>query len=490
MAQPLRVLLVEDNPRDAELLVRALRRAGFEPDWQRVVTEEEYLRHLEDGFDLVLSDYELPQLNGLRALQLLKARGLDLPFIIVSGAIGEDTAVAAIKEGASDYLLKDRMARLGPAILQALEQGRLRRERRQTEAALAERQEIYRAIVDQAADAIVLIDEETLHFVEFNDAACAGLGYSREEFARLTVVDLAAGAASGDDAAERYRTRAGQHFETRQRRKDGSWRDVHISRQRIHIRGRHYLAAIWRDITERKQAEAQLKAATEQMRALAARVESVREQERTSIAREIHDVFAQELTRLKIDLVWLARRLARPVDEAMRPALVERIADATAQTDIAISTVQRIATELRPVILDSLGLSAAVEWQAEDFARRTGIACRAVAPRGVTPLDRDRATALFRILQESLTNVARHAQASTVEVRLAEESDAVTLTVSDDGRGITADECRDPRSIGLIGMRERAQAFGGGVEFAGAQGAGTTISVRIPVPAAVDLSSR
>jgi two-component system sensor histidine kinase UhpB len=488
MARPLRVLLVEDNPRDAELLVRALRRAGFEPDWQRVVTEEDYLQRLDGGFDLILSDYELPRLNGLAALQLLKARGLDVPFIIVSGAIGEDTAVTAIKEGAADYLLKDRLGRLGPAILQALEQSRLRRERRQAEAALAERQEIFRAIVDQAADAIVLVDGDTLRFVEFNDAACAGLGYSREEFAGLSFAELHVDGGAGG-ATDSFHLRAGEQIETKQRRKNGTWRDAQISSQRIQIRGRDYFAAIWRDITGRKEAQEKLRVASEQLRALAARIERVREQERTTIAREIHDVLAQELTRLKIDLVWLGRRLARPVDEKIRPALAARATDAIAQTDIAISTVQRIATELRPAVLDSLGLAAAVEWQAGDFARRTGLAYHATpAPDAIT-LDRDRATALFRILQESLTNIARHARASAFDVRLTAEPRVVTLIVSDNGRGITDEECRDPRSIGLIGMRERAQAFGGTIQFTGTPGAGTTITVSLPAVAAVELSS-
>jgi PAS domain S-box-containing protein len=136
MPQALKVLVVEDNLQDAELVVRELRRAGFEPAWQRVDTEAAYLDQLQPGLDLVISDYAMPQFSGLRALELLKQRGIDLPFILVSGTIGEETAVAAMKQGAADYLLKDRLARLGEAVNHALEEGRLRRERRQADDAL------------------------------------------------------------------------------------------------------------------------------------------------------------------------------------------------------------------------------------------------------------------------------------------------------------------------------------------------------------------
>lgn len=133
MPQPLKVLIAEDNPADAEILVRALRRSGFEPMWDRVDSEADFVRHLHDGLDLVLSDYEMPQFNGLRALQLAKLHCPGVPFIIVSGTIGEETAVEAMRHGAMDYLMKDRLGRLGEAINQALEKGRLRRENRAAE---------------------------------------------------------------------------------------------------------------------------------------------------------------------------------------------------------------------------------------------------------------------------------------------------------------------------------------------------------------------
>jgi signal transduction histidine kinase len=225
----------------------------------------------------------------------------------------------------------------------------------------------------------------------------------------------------------------------------------------------------------------ELRLANEQLRALTARNETIRERERMNIAREIHDVLAQDLTRLKIDLVWVAKRAAKPIDEEARDGIAARIGDAVAQTDAAITTVQRIATELRPVILDSLGLPAAVEWQVEDFGRRTGLTCHTRTPEGDSALSRECATAVFRILQESLTNIARHAQATEVDVQWVEDPDIATLTVTDNGRGITREQIADARSIGLVGMRERAQAFGGSVEISAGRDAGTIVRVRIPL---------
>lgn len=237
------------------------------------------------------------------------------------------------------------------------------------------------------------------------------------------------------------------------------------------------------DISERKQSEEQLATASSQLRALALRLESIREQERTNLAREIHDVLAQELTRLKIDAVWTSKRLTGPtIEEPIRQSLEKKIREMTAQIDSIIGTVQKIATELRPVVLDSLGLSAAVEWQTEDFAKRTGIPCHADVPTGAVLLDRRISTALFRILQESLTNVIRHANATEVSVSLVQTEDTITLKVKDNGPGITPENIRDMRSIGLIGMRERAQTFNGTFDIRGEPGCGTTVSVNIPFP--------
>ncbi len=234
------------------------------------------------------------------------------------------------------------------------------------------------------------------------------------------------------------------------------------------------------DITARWQAEADLTASREQLRALAARLESIREEERTRIAREVHDELGQVLTGLKLDMMWLSKRLddnGQPVD---RRALLEKLNSSSMLLDGMHETVRQIATELRPGVLDELGLPAACEWQANEFQARTGIRCDlTIVPNDLT-VDMNRATALFRILQELLTNVASHAHATEVRLTLERSPDYLCLEVRDNGRGITEAEQSSLRSLGLLGIRERACQFDGEVIISGNAGKGTTVIVRFP----------
>jgi PAS domain S-box-containing protein len=236
------------------------------------------------------------------------------------------------------------------------------------------------------------------------------------------------------------------------------------------------------DISDWKRAEAELQASREQLRTLAARLQEVREEERARLAREIHDVLAQELTRIKMDIAWLNRRLAQPVDAAQQPLLLEKLAAMTELADTAIGSVQRIATELRPFVLDSFGLCAAIEWQVKDFGVRSGIRCAAHVPARDFPLGRERSTALFRILQESLTNVARHAAATYLDVDLFGDAETVTLKVRDNGRGIETGQLNNPRAMGLLGMRERAALLGGNCQISRDAAGGTLVEARLPLP--------
>ena len=236
-------------------------------------------------------------------------------------------------------------------------------------------------------------------------------------------------------------------------------------------------AALSNDIRERKGVEDQLRDSQVQLRALAARLISVREEERTRIAREIHDELGQALTGLKLDVTWLARRLSGD-----QHVLVEKAESMCRLIDSTVQLVRKLSTGLRPQILDEMGLGAAICWQAAEFQKRVGIRCRLKLPDEQIAPDKELSTAVFRIFQEVLTNVARHAGASSVDVDLSISGDKLILTVADDGIGISEEQIRSHNSLGLLGMRERAQVFGGEIIIRGEAGRGTTVSVSIPAP--------
>ncbi len=235
--------------------------------------------------------------------------------------------------------------------------------------------------------------------------------------------------------------------------------------------------------TNRKLQEeiAERQRANEQLRDLSAHLQSAREEERMRVAREIHDELGQVLTAVKMDLALLARSLSEHGKRASLDSVVADIHATSRLVDESIAKMREIIRELRPEILDHLGLKAAIEWQAQEFQTHTGIACQFDSSDEEISLDLDRATAVFRILQETLTNVARHAQATRVEIRLEHRNSQLALLVRDNGRGITASEISNQKSFGILGMRERALLFGGTVEWQGMPGKGTTVTAQIPM---------
>ncbi|MCL5735178.1 MAG: histidine kinase [Actinobacteria bacterium] len=230
------------------------------------------------------------------------------------------------------------------------------------------------------------------------------------------------------------------------------------------------------DITAAKRAEEELKASHDQLRELSRFLESVREDERTKLAREIHDELGQTLTGIKMDLSWLAGRF--PQDHEL---LVRRTESLYKLVEETIQSVKRICSELRPAVLDDLGLAPALQWLTCDFGKRAGLRCRFSAHPHDIVLDRDRSTAIFRICQEALTNVVRHAEATRVSVRLTKGPHSVILRISDNGKGIRESQIVNPRAFGLLGMRERAREWSGELRVSGTPGKGTVVTLGIPL---------
>jgi signal transduction histidine kinase len=231
------------------------------------------------------------------------------------------------------------------------------------------------------------------------------------------------------------------------------------------------------ELAERAMTEQRLRTSEENLRALAGHLQSVREEERIHIARDIHDELGQALTALKFDIATLSKSCATDAPETV----AEKTRATAHAIDRIINSVRRISSGLRPEVLDEIGLGAAIEWQAREFQRRTGVRCHVELPRDFADPDKERSTAIFRIFQELLTNVARHANATRVDVKVEEEDDdGLRMTVVDNGRGIKPAESESPSSLGFLGLRERVLAFAGSLDVKGEEGQGTQVSVTIP----------
>ena len=728
MTERLKILLLEDSAEDAEIVQRVLKKENLNCEFQVVMTKEGYVNSLNNFQpDLILSDNSLPQFNATEALNIIRQQSIHIPFILVTGTVSEEFAAKIIKAGATDYILKDRMARLPTAIDAALKQKKIEKEKLEAEKKVRESEEEYRTLVEQAADGIFIADMQG-KFIAVNSSGCMMSQYSEEELLKMTIFDLAipediqrnpfhidemrqgktvvvervmrrkdgkvvdvettgkilkdgrmlvfvrditdrkkaaealssnelrfrtltgnapvgifqsdaagkttyvnetwleytglsVGEAMGDgwikalhpedkeiqlkqwrdkskegqesfsefrlidkkgntrwvvgkatplfningqiagyigtlsditknknaeEALRRSEERLKQaqaiahvgnwevNFETnvsvwsdeaykiygllpkahklsiedwmlfihpddldfvkkeikksqvslndssfyhRIIRKDGAIRYVlSESRYEFNNEGKPIgLYGIVHDVTEIKKAENEIRLMNEQLRLLSEHQQNIREEERTHIAREIHDELGQQLTVMKMDVSWLNKKLGA-IDETVGKKTLElsKILDET------VKTVRRIASELRPSLLDDLGLVAAIEWQLNEFEKRSGIKAELKKMR-IEPLLPDAArTGLFRIVQESLTNVARHANAKKVTISLQQKKGLLVLKIEDDGIGFDKEKITGKKTLGILGMKERTSVMGGTYEIESASGKGTIVSVTVP----------
>jgi len=317
-----------------------------------------------------------------------------------------------------------------------------------------------------------------------NDALARVLGYDSAEEVVEMVVDIARQVWANPDERAEFNRRVEQQgvvrgYECRFVRKDGTKIWVSLNSKPIHGPDGEveHLQGFVEDISDRKHAEEKLKAAHLNLRNLATHLLKSREEERRSIAQEIHDELGQQLAALKMDLHWLEKHL--PGTSA---ALGQRVKGSIDLCEEAITMVQRIAADLRPRMLDDLGLAPALQQLGTDFARRTGIACIVSTSFPVRLVGGNAATALYRIAMEALANVRRHSQAHHAGVRLSLEETELVLQIEDDGKGVTREQAEAPDSYGLIGLRERVAGMGGHLLIQGQPGKGTILTARIPLP--------
>lgn len=352
-------------------------------------------------------------------------------------------------------------------------------ERKQAEEALQESEHRYRLLFERNLAAIFrnTLDGKIL---DCNESFVRLMGYdSREEILKHSTLDFYFSPHDREKFIAQLQEKGVlTNFEICLRRKDGSpvWTLANV----VLIKGEKDTPAIIQgtsvDITEQKKVDEELKSSRDELRSLYAHLQSVREEERTHIAREIHDELGQTLTALKMDLSWLRHKLPQN-----QKSLLEKIKASLKLIDDTIRMVQRISTELRPGILDDLGLMAAIEWQTEGFQKRTGIKCEVTLYPDDIVVAPNLSVTIFRVLQETLTNVARHANATGVKVSLKKKASKLELKVKDNGKGITEKQISNPKSFGLIGIRERIRFWKGEAKIKGVRGKGTTVTVNMPL---------
>jgi PAS domain S-box-containing protein len=348
-------------------------------------------------------------------------------------------------------------------------------ERKQAERMLEESERRLAKVIEASPEAITIVSTDDDSFIQVNPAGERLCGYTREEMIGRSAEELELWA----DPEERWRLVEDLQRESEVhgrevhlRHKSGEVRDILLSAALIDLKGRKFILFQAIDITEQKAAEKALREQELVLRELSAHHDAVREGERARIAREVHDELGQALTALKMELSVVAMKGAPQVKETVQ-ALKARV-------DSIIQTVRDVATALRPAALD-LGLLPGVEWLVGEFRRRTGIRCTVSLAGNNIVLPEDRSIVLFRILQESLTNISRHARAHKVEILLDHDAERIRMDVQDDGVGFDVDEARGRKTFGLLGMRERAIMLRGEMRITSAPGHGTRVSVSMPI---------
>jgi two-component system sensor histidine kinase UhpB len=480
MDRELDILIVEDVADDAAAIEDALRREGLRFRARRLQTRAEFLAALQHATpEVVLSDFNLPEFDGLEALHLLQQYQPDIPFILVTARRSEEVAVDCMHEGADDYILKDTLKRLPSAIQNALRKKAAEREKARAEAALRRSEGQFRLITENTRDLVSLLDLQG-RYLYASPSFHKALGYEPAELLGADPCDLV----HPDDQAhfrqawqEALTHKDQRAAEVRLRHREGSWLIFEsIGNCVFDEAGRpQRFVLVSRDITRRKQAE-------EQLRSLPRLIVEAQESERRRVARELHDSVNQVLASVKFRLALMEETLFQKDENCWRETLKTK-----ALLEKAISEVIRISQNLRPSELDDLGLAAAVRTLCHDFADRTRVVIHPTFHQLPGSFDKETELNVYRIIQEALSNVEKHAQATRVDLRLAREGGLLKVAICDNGLGFepAAPRARQPggTGMGLVDMQERA-AFGGGrLTLRSAPGQGTEIVVSMPLPA-------
>jgi two-component system, NarL family, sensor histidine kinase UhpB len=479
MQKPVRILYIEDVSSDAELVLRKLSKAGFSYTHQIVGTRKDYIDAFKSFVpDLILSDYYLPQFDGLDALRIRNEIAIHTPFIFVTASTSEELAVECMKSGADDYILKSNLEGLIPSIKLSIA--------RKSSAHLQKKNEWLfdleaNSIINNLRGAVFRCKYDKVLTIEYMSEGILDLsGYHASDFIMNRLISFMK-LIHTDDKKRTVRIinqalKEKKPFTAEYRiiSKDGSVKWIWLRGKGV-ISGNKVIAleGFVTDITERKKAEDDLRSSLIQMRQLTQHIEKIREEERLSISRDLHDDLGQALTSIKIDLGIIKQKITDV-------EIIKRVNNVTSLVSDAIKSVQRLTGELRPPIIDDLGLEAAIEWYVKEFSNRAGINVQLNIQSG-TNISKEASLIVFRIMQESLTNIIRHAKATHVDIDLVKSDGKIEFHISDNGVGIKDDDLSSAQSFGIIGMRERASSLGGTFEISREKNCCTVIQLIFPV---------
>ncbi|MEK7708462.1 MAG: histidine kinase [Pseudomonadota bacterium] len=484
--EELKILMVEHSAEDTDRVLQILVQGGFQTECLCVSTASA----LHDAlmirdWDVILSDYDLPQLNAEEILQAIRNQSLDIPLIIVSSHVGEEAAEHIMALGAYDFMMKSNLARLVPAIRRSLHEVGNYQRFITAQTALQKSEALFQAITSNLPGVVfqflLSVNRKTC-FPYVSDASETLLGLSPQKL--MERPELFPELILPDDresyhqlmitSAEQLSTWNWEGCIQVKGDSDIKWISLRATPRRMSD-GTTLWDGIMINITRNKLAEREIARSREQLAELSSYLQKVKEQERARIAREIHDDIGGTLTAIKCELFPCMDTMVRKPEFYQQKSksiesLVDRVIDST----------RRISLDLRPGILDC-GIIAAVQWQAKEFSDRTSIACKVTCVNDEIALDSDLAIAVFRVFQETLTNISKHANASHVQVKLVELEGLILLEVTDNGCGITDIDMEKQASFGIRGMRERCQQLKGNFHISGDSERGTKVTILIPM---------
>jgi PAS domain S-box-containing protein len=509
-----KILIVDDEKQIRLILARILTNADHEIiEAENAGEARDKLR--TDKFEVVFSDVNMPGESGIGLAKFIMQNYPDTAVIMATIVNDPDVADGIIGLGVFGYLTKPLdpkqvLIMLSNALqrrkleienrsyqqnLENLVEERtikLRKknmalkeeiiERKRIEMELRKSEKKYRSFVENTPDSLFIINSEG-KLVDVNQIACKVSGYKRKELLKLTVQNI--GFTSPDKVSKTWtRLRSGKSITIEDvfKRKDGSTFPVELHIGLLATNDVPNMLASVRDISVRKQAELNLKESYSQLRLLSTHLQNIREEERKQVAREIHDEFGQVLTALRMNLKMMGRELNERMKNEEHSPFINEINSMIELTDFTFGKIKTLITKLRPEILDEIGLIAAIEWQAEKFLERNGIKYEYNSNVDEIKMEKDRPIAVFRIFQEALLNVVRHAQATEVKINILQEKDNNLLfTISDNGIGFSKEKIKDKTTFGLLGMKERAITLNGDIEIISTEGNGTVIKGKIQI---------